>query len=217
MGGGDTSGDPDVVASFRIGDSITAGEGGYEFLLEQRVDDRPAAEARGQLVWDPDYALHGGPLLGIAQVRLDISPAEARWSVGTHAYLNAPGKRFKFIRKLQVVARAQTQIPDCRVQWDFLEVIVYFTGGGKAAYVSPCLPKVVTSGQTRRAEQAPQHKPSRFLQQFTEVLLHRRDVSHLQVRGLVTLAAEKREPRAARLGANDLQGKVLVFTDKSRE
>ncbi len=217
MGGGDTSDDPNTVASFRIGDSIASRQSGYEYLLEQQVDDRLEPQASGQLVWDPDYAMHGGPLAATAQVRLDVSASEARWSVGTNAYLISPAARFKFIRKLQIVARAQTQVPHCLVQWDVLEVILHFPGGGKAAYVSPCVPKVVTGGQTRRAEQAPRERPAHFIQQFTEILLHRTDVSNLQVRGLVTLRADKREPRADRLGANDLQGKVLVFTDESRE
>ena len=218
---GATSPNPQVVADFRVGDNSSGADGLAEYLIG---DGGGGHAARGHLTWDPGHGPGGTePFFSVAPVRLDVSPAGCRWSVGTTDYIGFEAVPYKTIEKVQVVARSANKSQQRLLQWDALEVTVSYADGRLDVYQPPCLPRVSDARQLRRGAYAPAGAPggagedgAAALQQFTEICMHGGDVVGLKVRGQVTLRANHTRAGASPLGPDDLQGRILVFTDAAR-
>jgi hypothetical protein len=209
---GDTSVEADFVASFRFGDNRAEQSGWHEYMV---CDANGAGEsAQGHLVWDPLYEGPGSPLFSVAPVRLDVSAGEIRWSVGTNDFLVCKCKPFRSIDRIQVAALAGRSGHHRLVQWDLIDLTCHFADGGRDRRLSPCLPKAAGNQAMRRAKIAGPASPSPFHQQYTEISLKGAAVTRIQIRGQVTLRAEHQQGNdLSPLGADDLQGRILVFTD----
>jgi hypothetical protein len=207
---GATAPKPNVVASFQFGDNRVGARGSHEYMVSAGQPNQGRATAKGHLIWDPGY-LSGNAFFSVASVRLDVSSKGAQWAVGTNRFIGCSCMPFDKIDKIQVVATAANGTPDRLVQWDQLEVTFRHADGRSETHVSSCLPRACTAQPPRRSARS-KSASSHVLQQFAEIAPVGGHVTAVQVRGVVTLKAGDGRNGAAKLRADDLQGKVLVFT-----
>jgi hypothetical protein len=218
---GQTSPDPHVAASLRIG-----GNGGEPALAPAPEFSIAGAHKRarhGRLTWDADHQL-GGPrsrFFSVAAVKLDVrADGQCLLSVGTSPFVRFMGAPYQWIDKVQVAAAAGTLTPQRWIQWDWIQLDLLHADGHCETRQSACLPKIATGSGIRRALQAPPAGSSHdarvsVAQQFAELSTGTRDVIGLKVRGQVTMRANDAAEAASPLGREDLLGSVLVFTDAS--
>jgi hypothetical protein len=141
--------------------------------------------------------------------------------VGTSGFISIEPDsktRYKHIRKIEIAAATGTRERDRLIQWDLIEVTFFCDGQGYfETFSSPCLPRVATvQTKSRRAAQAEEEIKERGFQQFVEICPNDDHVTRVHVRGQVTLRANSTNGARTELNADDLRGKVLVFTDLSR-
>jgi hypothetical protein len=158
-------------------------------------------------------------------VRLDVkSDGECRLAVGTGDYIRLSTAPYRWIDRVQIAAVAGTDALERTLQWDLIEVAFRYADGRTETRRSNCLPRVATGAGLRRSAQAPgagagalaaAGAAAGLSQQFTEVVIGSRDVVEMKLRGQVTLRANDAAAVASPLGREDLQGKILVFTDAS--
>lgn len=211
---GETSPNADVVASFKLG-----GAGGGERFGEQYMvttnSTGGSASAAGHLIWDPTFSEGDPSLFSVAPVRLDISPQQVRWSVGTNEFLCCSCEPYSEIEKVQVAALATREATEYLIQWDMIELRYLFDDGRHERQVSTCLPKAAGGMKTRRSAANSASASTPFLQQFAEVSLAGAGIARLQLRGQVTLRSTGQSVPKRRPGPEDLQGKVVLFTKAS--
>lgn len=211
---GATSPKPQVVASFRFGDNSVRPAGASEYTLIGDTLQQSRSRTEGHLIWDPSYGAHGGAFFSVAPVQLEVTSGGAQWSVGTNQFIGCSCKPYEKIEKVQVVATAASGKPHRLVQWDVIEVTFHHADGRRESHVSACLPRVSTSQQARRSIRSMQAS-SKALQQFAEFTPMGGQVTGLQLRGVVTLKAADSQTANAPLRADDLQGRILVFTNRA--
>jgi hypothetical protein len=217
---GQTSPDPHVAASLRIG----ANGGEPALAPEFSIADARKRARHGRLTWDADHQL-GGPrsrFFSVAAVKLDIrADGQCLLSVGTSPFVRFASAPYQWIEKVQVAAAAGALTPQRWIQWDWIELDLLHADGHCETRQSACLPKIATGSGVRRAVQAPpawsshDARVSSIVQQFAELSTGSRDVVGLKVRGQVTMRANDAAEAATPLGREDLLGSVLVFTDAS--
>jgi hypothetical protein len=211
---GDTSSNPSVFACLRVGDY-----GAAPHLLPQfSITDSAQRAAHGRLTWDADHRHHGGssPFFSVAPVRLDMkADGECLLSVGTGDYVRLVTEPFRWIERVQVAAVAATCAPERALQWDALEVVFCYADGRNETCSSSCLPRAITGSRGRRAAQSPAQIKATPPRQFADIATGSREVVGVRIRGQVTLRANDSPVAASPLAGEDLQGRILVFTDAS--
>jgi hypothetical protein len=211
---GATAPKPNVVASFQFGDNKGGARGSHEYMVSASQPYQGRGPAKGHLIWDPGY-LSGKAFFSIAPVHLDVSSKGAQWAVGTNRFIGCSCRPFDRIEKIQVVATAANGTPDRLVQWDQLEVTFRHADGRSETHVSSCLPRACTAQPPRRSIRS-KSTSSHVLQQIAEIVPVGGHVTAIQVRGVVTLKVGDDRSGAVKLRADDLQGRVLVFTKNLR-
>ena len=212
---GATAPNPQVVASFRFGDNSVQSRGPHEFAVAAGTPHRSRGRAQGHLIWDPSYRGRGSAFFSVAPVRLEVTLGEVQWSVGTNQFISCACKPYERIEKIQVVATAANGAPHRLVQWDSLEVTLHHADGRSETHVSSCLPRVSTAQPPRRSVRSKPTSSAGALQQFAEITPVGGCVTGMQLRGVVRLKAGDPGTGAAPLRADDLQGRVLVFTNRA--
>lgn len=213
---GDTSPASRFIASFRVGDNSARPDGVHEYLLAESDGE---AKALGNLVWDASHEMADSPFVSVAQVILDVKTDRVKWAVGTTDFISiVPSPRFKNIRKIEIAAAVGSRELHRMVRWDSIEVTFFCDGQGYYEHFSsPCLPHVATSlAKPRRgAHAADEDQGTGALQQFVEISPNDDNVTRVHIRGQISLRANS-GGAGSELNADDLQGKILVFTDLSR-
>lgn len=216
---GNTSPGSQFMASFRVGDNSSAKGSLHEYML---TEAEKGPKSQGQLVWDASHTSADSPFASVAQVILDVRPDRVKWAVGTSGFISIDPDhktRYKHIKKLEIAAATGTRERDRLVQWDLLEVTFFCDGQGYfETFSSPCLPRVATAppSHSRRGAHAEEEIKERGFQQFVEICPNDDNVTRVHVRGQVTLRANCSGGGRSELNADDLRGRVLVFTDLSR-
>ena len=203
---------PFVAASLQVGDSTAD-----SLLSPQYAIAGQRETAHGRLVWDADHRRNGleSPFFSVAPVRFQLKPDECLLSVGTADYLRTSVAPYQWIDRVQIGALTSTAAPARTITWDFIEIDFRFRDGRTETHRSNCLPRVTTKAPLRRSLQA--QEPSRsYPRQFTEISTHSKDIVEVKVRGQVTLRANDQTNDAFPLLAEDLQGRIHVFTDNAR-
>lgn len=213
---GATSAAPHLVASFRVGDNSADPDGQHEYLLADGEGEQARTLARGHLTWDPAYAGTSSPFFSVAPVYLDVMPGEVRWSVGTADFIPGLCKPYHRIEKIQVLALTGKDVPEGLVQWESIKVTFHYADGRHESYNSPCLPRASMAQSFRRPAGAPRSQTDTGRQQYAQISANGADVRRVQIRGQVTLRANDGGQATAALRPDDLQGKILVFTDAAR-
>jgi len=210
-----TESEPSVVAVFRPGDNNAPG-GAAEYTLAAGEDRR----AEGRLIWDVTHGVQRSkPFRSVAMVHFEMRPACCRWSVGTAGFIECDPGPYGAVQRVLLVA-AVKQSPAPRVlQWDWADFTLEYGDGRREQFSLAALPRA-SSGQTTRRSVfgAPaQHDggaaaPSRrVVQQYASISTSASNVVGVSVTGQVLLRANDSTCCDA-LSADDLQGKVLVFT-----
>lgn len=211
---GDTSPGSQFAATFRVGTNSAARGSAPQYMLAEG-EEGPKAE--GRLVWDAGHSSAESPLASVAQVILDVTPEQVKWAVGTSDFISikpAANSRYRYIKKLEIAASTPSREQDRLLQWDSIEVTFFCDGHGYfETFSSPCLPRVATAPRRpRRGAHAEEDAKNRGFQQLVEICPNDDNVTRVYVRGQVTLRANCSEAARSRVGPDDLQGKVLVFT-----
>lgn len=214
---GDTSQGSRFIAAFRVGDNSARPDGIHEYLLaESDGGDR----ALGSLVWDASHDTPDSAFFSVAQVILDVTAERVAWAVGTSDFISiVPNPKFKNISKVEIAAAVGSHHLNRMVRWDSIDVTFFCDGQGYYEHFSsPCLPHLaVTPAKPRRAAQAGnEEQGTGALQQFVEILPNDDNVTRVHIRGQITLRANSAGTSRSGLKADDLQGKIVVFTDLSR-
>jgi hypothetical protein len=210
---GDTGPDPHLAACLRVGDN----GGETACVPELTITDARRRAQHGRLTWDADHRQNGAEsrFFTVAAVRLDMkSDGGCLLSVGTSPFIRFAAAPYRWVERIQVAAAAGTLTPHRSIQWDWIEVELRHADGDVETRHSACLPKIVTGSGVRRAVQAGPGR-GQVPRQFVELSTGSTDVVALKLRGQVTLRANEAPGCAAPLGAEDLLGSVLVFTDAS--
>jgi hypothetical protein len=209
------SADPDVVATFRVGDNSMRPDGVAEFTVVDRARSLIGAGPLpgGHITWDASYD-GTGEFFSVAPVRLRIDSGRISWSVGTADFITSPVGPYRRIAKVQVLAAAAGDVWDGLVQWDSLQVTFRGDDGRAARHASPCLPKAWSRATLRRASFAGDggNAGAVMRQQFAEIISPRGTVG-FELKGQVTLRAVGGSDQSSLLSADALLGKVLVFTE----
>lgn len=211
---GDASPNPFVVACFRVGE-----DGAAPHVLPQfSISDADSRAVHGRLTWDAGHRRNGetSTFFSVAPVRLDMkADGECLLSVGTSEYIRLVTEPYRWIERVQVAAVAGTCALERSLQWDALEVEFCYADGRIDTCNSTCLPRVLTGSRVRQAAQARGTLGARPPRQFADIATGCRDVVGVRIRGQVTLRANESVAAASPLSAEDLQGRILVFTDTS--
>jgi hypothetical protein len=211
---GNASANPDVIASFRVGDNSMDPDGMPEFMLSDRTG--LGSTPVGHLTWDAAYeGASGGDFFSVAPVRLRMDAEQICWSVGTADFIARPSAPFRRISKIQVLAVAAGEVLEALVRWDLLHVKFRQADGSGQSHASPCLPRASSQIEVRRAISGGGGgggTSAGIRQQYAEIVGPRGAVG-LELKGQVTLQARGGVGRITPLPADGLQGKVLIFTE----
>ena len=210
---GRTSADAYVAACLNIGGDEGMGSPVPQF----RLCDTDRREAHGRITWDAEHALNGSTsrFFSVAPVRLDVKASgECLLAVGTADFVRLNARPYRWVERVQVGAAAACGVPGRTFQWDLIELVFCYADGRAETYQSTCLPAVATEGRVRWAAQAPPQQRAELGGQYAEVFTGSRDVVGIRLRGQVTMRANEGAP-ASPLRAEDLQGRIAIFTDSS--
>ena len=190
------------------------------------------ADAAGEFTWDPSHDAPASPIHCTASVSLDVSPTQARWSVGTNQYLTIPGKPDEFdrIREIWVIAslgpqkrarrksdNADPPEPQRLVQWNNLELTFIDERGGQDRWSASCLPIIQSPRRLRRAATRPRKSQNQVASrgQYARFRVPETEkIVEIQIRGQITLSGNLAYEQRAAMGRDDLCGNVIIFTDK---
>ena len=211
-----------LIAEFQVGDNKISEDSktGAEFELIKGKE-----RSAGQLVWDPCHTRPSGRFASVAPVILEVTRSGARFSVGTCPFITLPGSgkedEYRYIHEIWVSAMVDGGQPQRLVQWDSIDFVLVEEDGHHEELSSYCLPRAARQQEPRRAATRPpipeEDRP--VTAQTGLFQLTGNPIVEFQLRGQVTLRAnEVYGPRGMRadLKPNDLQGSILVFTDKAK-
>jgi hypothetical protein len=208
-----------LVAQFQVGDNkVSDDPKGAEFELIKGKQ-----RSAGQLVWDPCQARPSGRFASVAPVTLEVTRSGARFAVGTCPFIALPGTgredEYRYINEIWVAAVVDGGQPQRLVQWDSIDFVLIEEDGHREELSSYCLPRAARQQEPRRAATRPA-VPEELRPVAAQTGLFQltgNPIVEFQLRGQVTLRAnEVYGPAGMRadLRPDDLQGFILVYTDK---
>jgi hypothetical protein len=182
----------------------------------------PQPLAQGRLTWDPTHvdgeadALHS-----VALVRFQLQPGLCRWSVGTSPFIECVPGPYRAIEKLQIVAGVRRVNAHRIVQWESAEITLHYADGRREEIPLAALPRAASGRATRRSvyvqepAQGAGTGDNTMLHQYAEVSAISDAVVGVTVTGQVLLRANDSLAGAAVLQPDDLQGRVVVFAQRT--
>jgi hypothetical protein len=217
-----------VAARFRVGaNQFTKRDRGtpphvWAYLLEGTGTKEPLEE---DLLWDPGHEQRKSPFVSVVCVRLNLSPEQACWSVGTSPFLVATSpKAYLFIREIWVTASVdgkpdkQGRSPQRLVQWDSIELTFVHADGFREHMSAAALPRATIEVDARRSE-GDSHGAAigpGSRSQCAKFLLSEQTIVEVQVQAQVTLRANCIYEGRGDLLRDDLRGAIYIFTEPSK-
>ena len=209
-----------LVAQFQVGGNKVTGDLKTDAEYELTKGKERAA---GELVWDPCHTRPTGRFSSVAPVTLEVTRGGARFSVGTCPFISLPGTgkedEYRYINEIWVSAVVAGGQPQRVIQWDSIDFLLIEEDGHREELSSYCLPRGARQQEPRRAATRPvipdELRP--VAAQTGLFQLTGNPIVEFQLRGQVTLRANEVYGTAAMradLRPNDLQGFILVYTDR---